>query len=84
MKLCRSICILAVVLALAATSYAQAANATALRVQEQKLASKLMAREMPYRVLLPKGYEAAKSDRYPVIYLLLVLFGHFTNWTDKT
>lgn len=84
MKLCRSIFILAVVLALAASSYAQAATATALRVQEQKLASKLMAREMPYRVILPANYDAAKSERYPVIYLLHGLYGHYTNWTDKT
>lgn len=84
MKLCRSLCILAVVAAFAVSSYAQAAAATALKVQEQKLASKLMAREMPYRVLLPAGYETAKAERYPVIYLLHGLYGHYTNWTDKT
>lgn len=43
-----------------------------------------MAREMPYRVILPKGYEAAKTERYPVIYLLHGLYGSYTNWTDKT
>lgn len=75
---------LAVVAAFAASSYAQAAAVPALKVQEQKLASKLMAREMPYRVLLPAGYETAKAERYPVIYLLHGLYGHYTNWTDKT
>ena len=84
MKPCRSLFILAVVLALAASSHAQAATATGLPVREEKLASKLMAREMPYRVLLPAGYDAAKSERYPVIYLLHGLYGHYTNWTDKT
>ena len=58
--------------------------------QEHKLNSKLMAREMPYRVVLPKDYEISKSKTtvkplsYPVIYLLHGLMGHFDNWTDKT
>ena len=50
---------------------------------EARLASKLMAREMPYRVILPEGYSKG-ADRYPVIYLLHGLTGHFSNWTDKT
>ena len=41
---------------------------------------------MPYRVLLPKDYKerTAASTRYPVIYLLHGLSGHYSNWTDKT
>lgn len=53
--------------------------------QELKLESRLMKREMPYRVILPASY--ANSDEktyYPVIYLLHGLTGHFDNWTDKT
>jgi S-formylglutathione hydrolase FrmB len=51
-----------------------------------RLKSKLMAREMPYRVVLPPGYSDPKnvSQRYPVVYLLHGLTGHFDNWTDKT
>jgi len=56
----------------------------AVKSVDGTLDSKLMAREMPYRVLLPKGYEAAKSEQYPVIYLLHGLYGKFTNWTEKT
>ncbi|KXK02815.1 MAG: esterase [Acidobacteria bacterium OLB17] len=56
----------------------------ALPVSEYKLASKLMAREMPYRVMLPAEYERAKAERFPVIYMLHGLYGHYTNWTDKT
>ncbi len=59
-------------------------NSAALSVQNLKLESKLMARSMPYRVLLPNGYDANKSERYAVIYLLHGLTGHFDNWTDKT
>lgn len=53
-------------------------------VQELKLNSKLMAREMPYRVVLPINYEKNKEVRFPVVYLLHGLTGHFNNWTDKT
>lgn len=54
-------------------------------VRNDKLPSKLMAREMPYRIILPNNYsEAAAAKRYPVLYLLHGLFGHFDNWTDKT
>jgi putative tributyrin esterase len=53
-------------------------------LQDLKLASKLMAREMPYRVILPKNYAANKTDKFPVLYLLHGLTGHFDNWTDKS
>ena len=49
-----------------------------------KLASKLMAREMPFRVVIPDDYKAKPDSRYGVIYLLHGLTGHFDNWTDKT
>ena len=52
--------------------------------QDLKLSSKLMAREMPYRVILPKNYAANKAEKFPVLYLLHGLTGHFDNWTDKT
>ncbi|MEZ5425858.1 MAG: alpha/beta hydrolase family protein [Pyrinomonadaceae bacterium] len=50
------------------------------------LNSKMMAREMPYNIILPEGYSAekSKSQRYPVIYLLHGLFGHFDNWANNT
>ena len=68
----------------AAHSFTQApAKRVALpaNVSEAKLQSKLMGREMPYRVILPKGYSASKGERYPVIYLLHGLFGSSSNWT---
>src|SRR6476469_8192893 len=55
------------------------------KVQSLKLSSKLMARDMPYRVVLPNDYSTSnETKRYPVIYLLHGLTGHFDNWTDKT
>jgi putative tributyrin esterase len=54
-------------------------------VQNLRLNSKLMAREMPYRVVLPANYSSSNETVfYPVIYLLHGLGGHFDNWTDKT
>ncbi len=49
-----------------------------------KLASTLMGREMPYRVVLPIDYKAKPEARYGVIYLLHGLTGHYNNWTDRT
>ncbi len=57
---------------------------TSVSSQDLKLSSKLMAREMPYRVILPKNYEADKTEKFAVIYLLHGLIGHFDNWTDKS
>ncbi len=53
---------------------------------EEKLASKLMGREMPFRVVVPTGYQLKEnaSKTYPVIYLLHGLTGNYANWTDRT
>lgn len=45
--------------------------------------SKLMSREMPYRIIFPAGYAREKQKRYPVIYLLHGRVGHYNDWTDK-
>jgi putative tributyrin esterase len=52
----------------------------------EKLVSKLMGREMSYRVIVPTGYSINTNEtfRYPVIYLLHGLTGNFANWTDRT
>ena len=44
-----------------------------------------MAREMPYRVILPVNYNNSNEKTfYRVVYLLHGLTGHFDNWADKT
>lgn len=56
-----------------------------VKTETRKLSSKLMGREIPYRVITPSNYAAAnETARYAVIYLLHGLTGHFDNWTDKT
>lgn len=54
-------------------------------VENHKLNSKMMGREMPYRVVLPVNYKNSNEKTfYPVIYLLHGLTGHFDNWTDNS
>lgn len=49
------------------------------------LDSKLMEREMPYRVILPANYKNSNEKTfYPVLYLLHGLTGHFDDWANKT
>ncbi len=43
-----------------------------------------MGREMPYRVIIPADYSTAKEKRYPVVYLLHGLTGHYNNWTENS
>ncbi len=77
---------LAVLLLSFQLSFAQSspeANAKAETVT-LKLASSLMAREMPYRVIVPANYKSSPEVRFPVIYLLHGLTGHYDNWTDRT
>lgn len=82
--------LLASALAVSLPGYAQnvVAPATvgpaAVTVRDLKLNSKLMAREIPYRVILPVDYEKATAVRYAVVYLLHGLTGHFDNWADRT
>lgn len=53
--------------------------------EDFKLNSKLMGREMPYRVILPAGYQNSNEKTfYPVIYLLHGLTGHFSDWADRS
>lgn len=61
------------------------AQQVAPKVEDFKLNSKLMAREMPYRVMLPPNYNHNDDKTaYPVLYLLHGLTGHFDNWSSKT
>lgn len=45
-----------------------------------QLDSRLMNRKMPYRVILPRDYNENRSEKYPVLYLLHGLTGHFDDW----
>ena len=52
-------------------------------VQEIQFKSDLIGKVLPYNVLLPVGY-AESNKRYPVLYLLHGLFGHYDDWVTRT
>lgn len=58
-----------------------AANA---RVETVRFQSKLVNATLPYNVILPADYDAARTTRYPVLYLLHGLTGHYSDWVQRT
>ncbi|QYO65837.1 alpha/beta hydrolase [Leptolyngbya sp. 7M] len=62
------------------------ATSATTETRTEKLTSKLMARDLSYRVVLPVGYSEKMNEtkRYPVIYLLHGLTGSHANWTERT
>ena len=56
------------------------------RLQTVQFQSKFIGQTLPYIVVLPVNYDqpAAKAERYPVLYLLHGLTGHYDNWTTRT
>lgn len=80
---------LILVLCLSAAAFAQQTEQKIAKlpanVETHQLKSKLMAREMPYRVVLPSDYKSPTNKKtYPVVYLLHGLTGNFDNWTDRS
>ena len=72
--------------AVAPASSQTSATANSARVQTVPFQSQLVGKSLPYNVVLPVGYDlpASREKRYPVVYLLHGLFGHYDNWTSKT
>jgi S-formylglutathione hydrolase FrmB len=68
-------------LALLTFCLTQIANA---RVETVKLQSKLVNATLPYNVVLPVDYAASRTTRYPVLYLLHGLDGHYSDWLSRT
>ncbi len=54
------------------------------RVQTIQLESKLIGKTLPYNIILPRDYNTARTSRYPVIYLLHGLGGHYNDWLLRT
>jgi S-formylglutathione hydrolase FrmB len=64
------------------STFAQPNQST--RLETVQLQSKLAGATLPYNVILPFDYEASSTTRYPVLYLLHGLTGHYTDWVTKT
>ena len=60
-------------------SYAQASSVETIQFQ-----SKLVNAVLPYNVILPPGYRTSTTTRYPVLYLLHGLTGHYSDWLTRT
>lgn len=58
--------------------------AVSARVETVRLQSKLVNATLPYNVILPPDYDTSRNTRYPVLYLLHGLMGHYTDWMTKT
>ena len=84
MKTTRTIfLLLALTLSLSLNAYSQGIGTSVETIQFQ---SKLTGKTLPYSVVLPSTYKIAghESFRYPVLYLLHGLAGHYDNWLSKT
>ena len=46
--------------------------------------STLVGKTLPYHVVLPPDYRTSRTTRYPVLYLLHGLTGHYSDWITKT
>lgn len=53
-------------------------------VETIQLQSKLVNATLPYNVILPADYRPSKTTRYPVLYLLHGLGGHYSDWLTRT
>jgi putative tributyrin esterase len=74
-----SITLLAVFLLLTLTVHAQTASLETVQFHSQFVSATL-----PYNVILPPGYRASRTTRYPVLYLLHGHGGHYTDWVTRT
>jgi S-formylglutathione hydrolase FrmB len=54
------------------------------RVETVQFQSKLLNTRLPYNVILPTDYDTPRATRYPVLYLLHGLTGHYSDWVSRT
>ena len=54
------------------------------RVETIRFQSKLVNATLPYNVVLPADYDTSRTTRYPVLYLLHGLTGHYSDWVLRT
>jgi S-formylglutathione hydrolase FrmB len=65
-------------LALCVTTFANG------RVETVRFQSKLVGASLPYNVILPADYDTSTTTRYPVLYLLHGLTGHYSDWVSRS
>ena len=60
------------------------AQAQTAAVETVQFHSTLINATLPYHVVLPPDYRTSKTTRYPVLYLLHGLGGHYSDWLTRT
>ena len=54
------------------------------RIETIQFHSELINKVLPYNVILPPDYRASRTTRYPVLYLLHGVAGHYSDWLTRT
>jgi enterochelin esterase-like enzyme len=72
--------ILLLALSLTAGQQAQAQPLRQSEISTHSVKSAILGEEVAYNLYLPKGYDAAAEETYPVIYLLHGLYGTNVDW----
>jgi len=57
---------------------------SAAAIETVQFRSTLVGKTLPYNVILPRDYRTSRTSRYPVLYLLHGLGGHYSDWTART
>ena len=65
-----------------ASGSVQSSRASA--VETVQFHSTLVGKTLPYNVVLPVDYRVSRNTRYPVLYLLHGLSGHYSDWLTRT
>jgi putative tributyrin esterase len=65
-----------------ASELAQSSRSSA--VETVQFHSTLVGKTLPYNVVLPPDYRVSRVTRYPVLYLLHGLTGHYSDWLTRT
>lgn len=60
------------------------ARAQRSSIETVQFRSTLVGKTLPYNVVLPPDYRTSRTTRYPVLYLLHGLSGHYSDWITKT
>lgn len=53
-------------------------------IQTVQLSSRILNKTLPYNIILPRHYQVSNRNRYPVLYLLHGVGGHYSDWATKT
>ena len=73
-----------VLIALAGSDAGSTQRGSRATVETVQFQSALVGKTLPYNVVLPADYRSSRNTRYPVLYLLHGLAGHYTDWLTRT